>query len=368
MLLSRIVKGFSFSILLMACHEIVGIEDREFSLCGEYCDTVAIACVEGNAIYPMLKSEKDTCLGVCSKLPQGNRLEPGRANDIACRLDQANTALEYVQDDSMREAQTHCQAAGLGGNETCGEGPCESYCLVLEATCPAEYGETWDCESTCAGFSDAGPQGLFENGNTLQCRLRHLANATVDPVTHCKHAMAVPNGPCADKAETVPTCADFCKLSLAVCQDDYKVFESSAQCMAVCEVLDPGAHVDKTGNTAACRMYHTYNSIKSPEQHCSHTGPGGDGHCGEDDEDATGNCRAYCALLAASPCESELAADEEACLAECAGVPGAELDSGYSVSAAAGTNTVGCRLLNVARALDGDPEACEAALGGGECE
>lgn len=355
----------------MACHEIVGIEDRAFSLCNDYCDTVAIACVESNGIYPMLKNEGDTCMGVCSKLPQGNRLEPGRENDVACRLEQANTALEYVQDDSIREAETHCQAAGLGGNGRCGGDDCESYCLVLKATCPSEYGETWDCERTCEGFPDVGSRGLFENGNTLQCRLRHLANATVDPVTHCKHALAVPTGPCAEKAEAVPTCADFCKLSLAVCQEEHAAYESEAQCLAVCEALEPGKHVDKEFNTVACRVFHTYNSLKSPEQHCSHTGPGGDGHCGEDEDEATGNCRAYCALLAASPCASLpgslLGTDEEACLAECNDTPGAEIDSGYSVSTAGGSNTVACRLLNVSRALAGDTDACEAALGGGEC-
>lgn len=367
---SSVLRLSIVSVAAAACHHIAGIEDRELagenvsSLCTSYCDTVMEACRGDNAVY----NARETCLGVCALLPQGDRLEPGTGNTVACRMRQAELALEI-------EPAAHCRNASPGGHGVCGTN-CEAYCSLLEDSCPNEYRETEDCLRTCAGFEDRGILDVLtdHDGNNVQCRLVHVSSATVQPEEHCRHSRAYPTEWCIDELESTPTCDDFCALSLAACADERAVYESRAQCLAVCEALPKGTHADTDANSVACRKYHTNSSLLAPDAHCSHTGPGGDGHCGLDDDDAgtTGSCESYCLLLEQA-CGGEFAAayaSQDECQVECGELPPsfrAGRDTGYAVATAAGTTTLACRLLNVSRALL-DADACEAAMGGGECE
>jgi hypothetical protein len=102
-----------------------------------------------------------------------------------------------------------------------------------------------------------------------------------------------------------------------------------------------------------------------PDTHCSHTGPGGEGHCGSTatpDTGNTGNCESYCTLLSKA-CTDDFDAtfkDQAACQLACTQVDGAAPNSNYSI-AASGDN-VQCRLLHVARAFE-DATECAAAEG-----
>lgn len=372
LLTARIGRVLCLGVFAIGCQQIAGIEDRTFepaqtesALCKEYCDTVMEACTGTNAAY----TTRETCLGVCARLPEGDPLEPAERNDVVCRLRQAQLAR------GTGEPSTHCQPAGPGGDGVCGSN-CEAYCSLMQQSCPAEYAETDDCMAKCEGLRDDKSFDVVKHheGDTLQCRLVHVSSATVTPASHCAHSRLYPTDWCADTTETAPTCQDFCQLSLAVCSGSFAQYESLEQCLAVCETLPLGTLADRTENTVGCRKYHTYSSLLDPANHCPHTGPGGDGHCGLDAEDGTttGNCESYCTLLEEA-CSTEFGAaftDRAACIADCSGKPaefGATKDQGYSVSASAARTPLGCRLLHVSRALRDPATYCAAALGGGEC-
>lgn len=359
---SRIARGVSFALAGIACQEIAGIEEREFkgtALCREYCDTVMEACTGSNAVY----ASHEICLKMCALMPQGVETEPRSEHEIACRLKQARLAL-----DQAGEADTACLAAGPGGNGVCGS-DCEAYCDLLSQVCPREYAETPKCEDMCKGLVDLNTPGVFAEGDSLQCRLVHLGNAlTLGADPHCSHSRIYPTAPCAAPDDEPPDCEEFCNLTLAVCTDDLQVYESREQCLAVCEALDPGTKADTDVNTAGCRMYHTFSSILYPSGHCAHTGPGGDGHCPEAENGVPGSCVSYCSLLRTA-CEAgfdEEYGDLKACHEHCKRIRGSDRDSGYSVHVPDG-NTLQCRLLYLARTLEGE-DACESALGRGSCQ
>jgi hypothetical protein len=355
------IQGILALTALLACHEIAGIEEREFDggLCRDYCEIVMEACTEDSAVYPRI----ETCLGVCARLEPGNELEHTNTNDVACRLRQARLALRSPED-----ARTTCRSAGPGGDGICGTN-CDAYCSLLKETCPNEYADIKDCATSCEGIPDQSSGSLLAEGNTLQCRLLHICNATLDAKKHCPHARAAPTAPCVDKDDTDPDCGAFCTLSEAVCRDELQVYESRAQCLAVCNALPVGKNSDTDENSVGCRIYHTYNSISSPEGHCSHTSPGGDGHCPSLTQDKIpGSCVSYCQLLAKA-CQTEFDekfADQDECLADCSKIPESEEGRNYTIHVANG-DTLGCRLLNVARALNGK-ETCPSAMGLEDCE
>mgnify|MGYP006174003235 CR=1 FL=1 len=152
-------------------------------------------------------------------------------------------------------------------------------------------------------------------------------------------------------------CDVYCDLVMVACTEEFQVYEDRAQCMSVCAVLPPGGAGDETGNTVACRRYHSYNSMAAPSAHCAHAGPDGDGHCG------TENCTAYC-LIAEAACPGQFseefpatgdAGSQGSCMEECMELEGAAVDtSTYSLNPPASGNNVGCRTLHAMRALDDD--------------
>jgi hypothetical protein len=371
---------FLFCVFVLAgCASIVGIEDHVFqsaasTQCQEYCDTVLKNCTGPYAVY----TGKPTCLGVCSKLPPGDPLEPLDGNSVACRKKQA--------DQAATEPQFFCPRASPGGGGpgvggTCGTN-CESYCMLLQASCPDNLLAVADCVKSCSGLHDVGSFDVDANhhGDTLQCRLVHVSSATVSADAakeHCPHTNIHPAAPwCLEDQTAAPDCAEFCRLNAAACSGDNAAYESNAQCMAVCAALPPGTYGDRDQNTAGCRLWHCYNSLLNPMGHCSHTGPGGDAHCGADMlPDDTGNCHAYCILLEKA-CGTDFMTKyggmQTNCQKDCAALPGAKRDSGYNLTAAKTGNTVQCRLLHVSRALDPAAAAaeCPSALGnaGSECQ
>ncbi|WP_437675711.1 hypothetical protein [Sorangium sp. So ce131] len=350
----------------LGCEVIAGIEDRTFTSpvseqCASYCATVMQSCTGEHQVYSTI----ETCQGVCALLDPGDPLEPA-GNTVACRAHQASLAA------STRELAVHCPRSGPGGDGFCGS-DCESYCALYAGACSPEIPAQEDCIARCEGLKDAEMFDVIANhdGDTLQCRLVHVSSATVEPAEHCEHARLVPVAPCADPAGTAPVCEEYCQLVMAACQGDHAVYESTAQCLAVCEALPPGSTDQRTENTVGCRKSHAYSALLDPVTHCTHAGPGGDGHCGSSaapETGSTGDCTAYCTLLEAA-CKMAFDydfADLAECELACSGLEGAGPETGYAVVSAEQT-ALDCRLLHVSRAFV-DPGACDAASGAAPCE
>jgi hypothetical protein len=153
---------------------------------------------------------------------------------------------------------------------------------------------------------------------------------------------------------------------------DVLQYESASDCLRTCEGFELGEAPDVNLDTLACRRYHTYNAVRNPLGHCTHTGPGGDGHCGK-------LCPAYCKLVKAA-CATEYAAafvgGDPDCESACAdeffdGAPVEEqADLGYTVAKGKEPgNTIQCRLYHTTKAFGNAALECESALGlpGSDC-
>lgn len=354
--------------LLGGCQALAGIEDRTYepgpsAACKGYCDLAMSVCQGASALYASL----DTCYGVCKLMAPGDLNEPLDEDTVACRTKQLRLATATNEPGGAAE---YCALAGPATNGACATN-CASYCTLFAAACPTGVVPE-DCSAKCLGLKDTGGFDVNTNfyDDTLQCRFVHISAATVnasDASEHCPHAALPANGPCLgkDPMTTVPDCDSFCHLEMTECQGAHQQYESLAQCKDVCKALDKGNASDQSGNTVACRKYHSYNALLDPDTHCSHTGPGGEGHCGSSaapSTGSTGNCESYCTLLSQA-CASDFKS-QDACLAECVQLDGAGPNSGYS-TAATGDN-LQCRLLHVSRALS-DPSECAAAEGAAPC-
>ncbi|MBX3219556.1 MAG: hypothetical protein KF795_03485 [Labilithrix sp.] len=156
--------------------------------CEKYCDLVMENCAGAEAQY----ASTDECLAFCAHLPL---VEPMRGTDekaapsVACR--------QYWADAPARTSpKAYCLAAGPFGGNTCGD-RCTAFCSVALSACTPDGGVTAyasqpECATACAGFSyrdsnaDGGGEGPDgpEDGDTLNCRLYWLRQATTDP-TRC---------------------------------------------------------------------------------------------------------------------------------------------------------------------------------------
>jgi hypothetical protein len=372
-----------FAALLLlglgACQTIAGIEDRRLDPaaddpavseeCKSYCETVMGACQGKNAVYTTM----ELCLGICANFEPGEEEEPV-GNTLACRAFHAQSA--------ELEPDTNCRFVGPGGGDVCGS-DCEAYCDLYAKLCSENdaFKDVALCEKACGGLTDLDRFDVVEDheGDTVECRLVHVSSAAIRSKAseHCPHAAVVPTLPwCIGAPKDSPTCDDYCNMHLAVCDGANTQYESRQQCLDVCGALEIGTNDDKTENTAACRRYHAFNSTTLPNQHCPHSGPAGDGHCGHDqvNEDTgelefSANCEAYCTLLAAA-CPAQFDAemgDQEQCQASCLPLDESAAESKYTLARAKASTGVSCRILHTARAFQ-DDSACPAAVGGDPCQ
>ncbi len=357
--MSRIARLASLALALGAagsalgaCQSLAGIEDRSYEPvqagaagtgadardsqeCIDYCDKAATVCETdlagktqpGGVLYLSNLACRATCGVLLAADP----------NSIACRMRQLN----FV--DTGEDKERYCANAGPGGNGPCGSN-CENYCKLFKTACKDEF-EKYSptsadndgmalCISKCSGLTDTGLFSVTQKagnyyGDTVQCRIIHSCSSLLDKDTHCSHATFKPTDKCLDDATLPPDCEKFCHLETKECIDaegNPSIYESEAQCMDVCKALEPGLIGDTTEDTVGCRLYHTYNSMLDPS-HCAHTGPGGDGHCGDHDK---GNCNSYCHLLETA-CSDDFEAkfpDPSKCQTECLKLDGAGYESG----------------------------------------
>ncbi len=296
---------------VLACQKIADIPDVSYSaICNKYCDLEFKVC-------PGLVGQYDdprACLETCTALDQsahGSQLTVG--NTIPCRLRNLKDA-EKLQK-APTDLQQACTRGGPGGGDTCTlaqDAPdCEGYCAIYRNACKGDStnpfvssglandnaGTQSECIEKCRGIPKMPDPGYtwqdgMNSGDTLGCRLYYATAAVVDPTGNCDLAGIRPSGPCQDPGSK-PSCPNFCLALTTACTGQLAVYESPAQCQAVCEATEPGTKDSiETVDTVACRTAHAFNALLvKASDHCPHTGPLGAGVCG-----AGGNCEAYCAL------------------------------------------------------------------------
>jgi hypothetical protein len=152
------------------------------------------------------------------------------------------------------------------------------------------------------------------------------------------------------------SCSAYCTAIQSKCSGDEAVYQNEGECRAVCEQMPLGHVGDESGNTVYCRLDLLQSGAFEGGPDCPAVGPGGNGVCGT-------NCDAFCSLReracgAIDPNDPDVSRPGF-CEASCPGLA----DSGtFSVSTAANTDTLQCRLTHLSRALG----TSSAALGAPE--
>jgi len=200
-------------------------------------------------------------------------------------------------------------------------GNCTDYCTSFLANCdstswPGNSGYYYADMASCMKVCTAFPLGTVgdTSHNTVACRTYHAGAASGNATLHCPHASATGGNACGTYCEA------YCNLTLTACTaaTGYDTpmgsvaLSNYAACSVICPAFTEGAILtDQSQDTLACRMYHAKVAMNSPNPHCPHASPSGDGVCGS-------FCEAYCDVVTAN-CVGSLAqyASKSACLAYC---------------------------------------------------
>ena len=160
--------------------------------CDTYCADITKNCTGTNAEYISI----DVCKAMCAHLEPGLPGEQS-GDSLACRAYHAGVA--------AGDPSFHCRHAGPVGGGTCGDQPCNPFCLLDFALCGGQASPPYDggelgCRQACDGVFryDTSPDAsdIPQSGNTLNCRVYHL-EAAYDPsnpsalTTHCPHTATV---------------------------------------------------------------------------------------------------------------------------------------------------------------------------------
>jgi hypothetical protein len=150
-----------------------------------------------------------------------------------------------------------------------------------------------------------------------------------------------------DAASSAPDCTTYCTASLANCASMEPQYSDMASCLGTCDAFTVGVTGDTSGNTLACRLYHTNAAAAAPgNEHCLHGGPAGYATCG------TSQCEAFC-QVAQHACTGadQVWASTAACMTDCAMMAGSTPDMpagapDYSTAQTTG-DTFACRMYHL---------------------
>ncbi len=157
--------------------------DAGIPSCATYCTNITANCTTINLQY----STAAACMASCPHFPVGTGSDMS-GDTLGCRVNHAALA--------MTDPTTHCVHAGPSGGGACGM-PCEGFCSLVVAECPAQYPDAATCAATCMGFAAAPPYtAMVTGGNSLSCRIYHATAAAMDPTTHCPHTAMDGGGVC----------------------------------------------------------------------------------------------------------------------------------------------------------------------------
>lgn len=157
--------------------------------CADFCKLAQAACTGSNLAF---ESEAQ-CLAVCAFLDKGKNSDTVE-NTVGCR--------KYHSYNALSGPASHCPHAGPAGDGHCGT-TCDSYCALLEKTCPSEFATLSNCQTECAGLPGADDDTFFKaaaTGNTMRCRMTNAARAaekTVELSAHCGAAIGAAGSQCA---------------------------------------------------------------------------------------------------------------------------------------------------------------------------
>lgn len=182
--------GFASSFAAIACNGVLGLDERTFDPCTQYCDEIQNACVQANAQY----QDDASCRETCALLPPGESDDPV-GNTIACRYEELKKAIASQTTEAM------CPAAGPGGfnrssQQVCGD-RCTTYCELMKSVCagksPVADLDLETCLSLCNSVPDNPAydptnSDVKDHDDSIQCRMWHLSVATTAADPHCAHA------------------------------------------------------------------------------------------------------------------------------------------------------------------------------------
>ena len=189
----------------LGCRAVLGISalGDDAVTCDAYCDAIGTACTGEHLQY----GTRAACMGLCATLPVGTMADP-TGNTLACR----------VHTISLIGVEGSCAAAGPSGADPTSDEQCTTSCEALCAgaveVCPKDFDSKADCLTKCDALpicSEAfqvPTDGCIPNYSSVQCRIYHLAAATLDPDTHCPHVAGV--GYCSPSLAACPTSSDAC--------------------------------------------------------------------------------------------------------------------------------------------------------------
>jgi hypothetical protein len=123
---------------------------------------------------------------------------------------------------------------------------------------------------TCLAVCATIPLGTAADtsGNTVGCRASRANAAAANPTAQCPQAGPGGAGTCGSN------CQGFCQIVVASCTGANQQYASSAACMTACAGFTDNVAFNasvQTGNTLACRLYHSTETTQDPATHCPHT-------------------------------------------------------------------------------------------------
>lgn len=176
--------------------------------------------------------------------------------------DDDGTGDQDAPDDAGGSRDAQSDDGGLDPDAAPPSASCAEYCDSIMATCTgelAQYKFMPTCLASCALFP-AGEEGA-DSGDSVACRLTHVALAAEEADPHCRHAGPSGGGVCGTP------CDAYCDLVMAVCD----LYADDAECMEVCSGFPDTALYsieENRGDTVQCRVFHSTMASAF------------DGHCG----------------------------------------------------------------------------------------
>jgi hypothetical protein len=161
----------------LTCVALLGCADDPEAVkdCAGYCSAIQQNCTGDNQQY----ATPAQCLESCEAFEPGRLDIDTTGNSAACRAYHAGVA--------AGDPVTHCVHAGPGGAGVCGS-DCEGFCTIALASCDGAFASLDACLTECAAFpATVKYNSNVRLGNTLACRLYHVAVASDVPVPHCSH-------------------------------------------------------------------------------------------------------------------------------------------------------------------------------------
>jgi len=312
--------------------------------CTYYCNTIMANCNGTNSQYMDL----NTCLAMCNAFPVGFDGETAN-NTLGCRV--------YHAEASLSIGTQHCAHAGpsgvdlASGNPICGT-QCEAYCSLMTYPMGCNltvraFNTPAECNASCNIIpSDATKYFGNTSGNTLECRLYHAqaAYSSAGFAAHCLHAAPLGGGVCGIASDV------FCDLSAGLCKGTDSQFLTVAYCKTLAPYFSNTTFYDYSGDSLACRAYHTVVGGATPS-HCSHGGASGESSngCG------ASICDTFCAL------SGKLCPSNYATTADCMTACGAWTSKLGKVSDTDGDSYY-CRLYHLGAAASNAALHCPHAL------